>query len=182
MIVPATPDELRTSSCWLVFLSPKLASLDPVTRTFACLIELALLGGCAMAPPSVSTTAAERAILDTEMERVAAVKRGDCDRQAAILSDDFVEVGAGGVVRTKAQNVADCRVQAVRFERYEVSNLTVHVYGDAAVVVGDANLAGTYRDAPFTRRTRYLRVYVRTDGVWHCVAAEGTILSEHEPR
>jgi hypothetical protein len=126
--------------------------------------------------------AEEDAVLAVEKARVASLLRGDCGLRDSILADEFVEIGAGGRIRSKADNAADCRSGAVHFDRYDLSNLRARVYGDAALVFGDADLGGTYRGSPFARRTRYLRVYVRQNGDWRCVAAEGTPLTESAPQ
>ena len=112
-------------------------------------------------------------ILSLEAQRRAAHLSGDADQLANILADDFVDVAATGVRRTKQQNVEETRTHVIRWTSLIAKNEQVQVFDStAAVVIGEQEGSGTYSGQPFARKTRYLRVYLRRNGRWQNVAAQ----------
>src|SRR5947209_16702736 len=116
--------------------------------------------------------------LTLEAQRRAAHLSGNADQLASILADDFVDIGANGVRRTKQQNVEDTRAHVIQWMRLVAKNEHVQVFDStAAVVTGEQEGAGTYRGQPFARTTRYLRVYLKRGGRWQNVAAESALIA-----
>ena len=102
----------------------------------------------------------------------------NAEQLASILADDFVDIGANGVRRTKQQNVEDTRAHVIQWMRLVAKNEHVQVFDStAAVVTGEQEGAGTYRGQPFARTTRYLRVYLKRGGRWQNVAAESALIA-----
>jgi len=136
---------------------------------------LPLLGLTVQGPPQDSLA---QVILRLEAQRCASHLSGDATQLAAILADDFIDIGANGVHRTKQQNVEDTRARVIRWTTLVVSNEQVQVFDStAAVVTGEQQGAGTYRGQRFARRTRYLRVYLKRRGRWENVAAQSTLIT-----
>jgi len=117
-------------------------------------------------------------ILRLESARRAAHLNSDAAQLDSILADDFVDVGANGARRSKQQNVEDTRGHVIRWTRLTVQNEQVQVFDStAAVVTGEQEGAGTYAGQPFSRRVRYLRVYLKRGGHWRNVAAQNALIS-----
>jgi len=117
-------------------------------------------------------------ILSLEAQRRAAHLSGNAEQLASILADDFVDIGANGVRRTKQQNVEDTRTHVMRWTTLVARNERVQVFDStAAVVTGEQEGAGTYNGQAFVRKTRYLRVYLERGGRWHNVAAHSTLIA-----
>ena len=117
-------------------------------------------------------------ILSLEAQRRAAHLSGNAEQLASILADDFVDIGANGVRRTKQQNVDDTRTHVMRWTTLVARNERVQVFDStAAVVTGEQEGAGTYNGQAFVRKTRYLRVYLERGGRWHNVAAHSTLIA-----
>jgi hypothetical protein len=113
-----------------------------------------------------------------ETARRAAHLHNDAVQLDSILADDFVDVGANGVHRTKQQNVEETRTGAIQWTRLAVSNEQIRVFDStAAVVTGEQDAAGTYQGQPFARKTRYLRMYLKRDGRWQNVAAQSALMT-----
>src|SRR5690348_15392307 len=74
-------------------------------------------------------------VLRLEAARRAAHLNDDAVQLDSILADDFVDVGANGVHRTKQQNVEDTRTGAIRWTRLAVTNEHVQVFDSTAAVV-----------------------------------------------
>ena len=87
------------------------------------------------------------------------------------IADDFVGVSSKGVRYGKAQGLEDIVASKGKFESFVVSEITVRVYGDAAVAQGaDAWKAvdGSKGSALWTD------TWIRTRGTWQIVAAQDT--------
>src|SRR5947208_17147122 len=94
-------------------------------------------------------------VLRLEAQRRASHLSGDATQLATILADDFIDIGANGVHRTKQQNVEDTRARVIRWTTLVVSKEQVQVFAStAAVVTGEQHAAGTYRGETVDRRTR----------------------------
>ncbi len=136
---------------------------------------LPLLGLAVQASPLDSLA---QVVLRLEAQRRASHLGGDATQLAAILADDFIDIGANGVHRTKQQNVEDTRARVIQWTTLVVSNEQVQVFDStAAVVTGEQQGAGTYRGRPFARRTRYIRVYLKRNGRWQNVAAQSALIT-----
>lgn len=75
-----------------------------------------------------------QALLDLERRRGDAIGTGDLDALAGVLDDSYVHVLAPGTLRDKAGYLEMIRVSPRRPIRGE---LTVRVFGDAAVMTGE---------------------------------------------
>jgi hypothetical protein len=117
-------------------------------------------------------------VLRLEAARRAAHLNNDAVQLDSILADDFVDVGANGVHRTKQQNVEDTRTGAIRWTRLAVTSEHIQVFDStAAVVTGEQDGAGTYNGQPFARKTRYLRMYLKRRGRWQNVGSQSALIT-----
>src|SRR5438067_1535037 len=79
-------------------------------------------------PPLISKT--EQQILELEEQRRKAILQGDAQALDRLLADDYVEIGASRVLRTKAQNIADAKSGDIKLEYLTFSDIKVRVYGN----------------------------------------------------
>jgi ketosteroid isomerase-like protein len=111
-------------------------------------------------------------VLDLERRRCAAIGTGDLAALADVLADDYVHVMGTGKVKDKAAYIETIRNGPRAPER---GDLTVRVYGDAAVVTGDLlNSINTSGREPRTIDTMVTQVAVRSGGRWHFVSFQIT--------
>ena len=54
--------------------------------------------------------------------------------------------------------------------------MTIHVYGNAAVVNGIYRESGTNKGKKYVIRSRYTDTWIRRDGTWRCVATQSTLI------
>ena len=83
-----------------------------------------------------------------------------------------------GEVLNKAQAIAALRDDRTTYESLDLSEMTTRVNGDMAVVTGLNHVRG--RDEagkPFDRRVRFTDTFVRQDGRWLVLTAQGTLLT-----
>ncbi len=106
-----------------------------------------------------------------ERELFEAYQRRDLSGLDRILDDEYVFIAPNGQVRTK---------EAVRsfswpqYERLDVDEIRVRVYGEAAVVTARVTLQGQSPLDSVTGVYRNTRVYVRQRGQWRAVSGQST--------
>ena len=118
-----------------------------------------------------------RAIAALEELRAAAIVSADTKALAAMTDADYVHVETSGRVRTKQDFLETLRSGPGRFERYDVTENVIRLYGDTAVVTGVFDNAYRTADGHCTAKTaRHIRVYVRRAGGWTNVSHQATAL------
>lgn len=118
----------------------------------------------------VSTENVEQAVTKLENERVQALLRNDTAFIERVYADDYVVTGANGIVRTRAQVVADLKSSVQKSESITNDNVKVRVHGDTAVVTGRTTQKGEYKGQPSISPVLFTRVYARRGGQWQLVA------------
>ena len=79
---------------------------------------------------------ARRQVLATDDRRTEALRRGDPAPLQQIYADDYSLVTpATGAIRTKTEQINDLVSGRVRWEKIEVMERAVRVYGDVAIVL-----------------------------------------------
>lgn len=94
----------------------------------------------------VGDTEAQRQVIATDDRRIDALRRGDGTPLRQIYADDYTLVTPSGVIRSKVEQIDDLASGRVRYGKVEVTERTVRVYGDVAIVLsrekGDILQAG----------------------------------------
>lgn len=144
-------------------------------------ITLALLVGGALcssiaAQAATGGSAAEDSVRAVEQARAQALLKADTVALSRLVADEFVEISRLGQLRTRADNIRDIASGDLRLTAVKYDSMTVHLYGDVAVLRGIADNTGTFRGFPFSGKIRYTRVFVRRDGRWQAVAMQQTML------
>src|SRR5262245_25420098 len=78
--------------------------------------------------------AARRDVLATDDRRTDALRRGDVAPLREIYADDYTLITPAGVIQTKSDQVIDLGSGVLRYARIEVTERTVRIYGDVAIV------------------------------------------------
>ena len=88
----------------------------------------------------------------------------------------FVSYVTGGI-HTKAEMIANFKNSKTAFDSVEPSDVSVRVEGDTAVVTGILHLKGRDETGqPLDHRLRFMDAYVKRDGRWQVLAAQGTMI------
>ncbi|HYX20109.1 MAG TPA: nuclear transport factor 2 family protein [Thermoanaerobaculia bacterium] len=136
-------------------------------------ILAALLLGLAAVSPGADPGPSDPAARIARMEREWA----DCFVQGVpgaaeeFIADDFVGVTSKGVRYEKARAIQDIRDSKGRYKSLVASDITVRVYGDAAVARGTDSweMADGAKGAAIWTDT-----WIRRPGGWQIVAAQDT--------
>jgi ketosteroid isomerase-like protein len=141
------------------------------------LVVLLVMGASVTAAPQESKdVTAVKQVLE---EMNVALVRGDQASLERALADEYIQVHATGAPATRAEWFADYRAGRLKYESVTPSEIQVRVYGDTAValylVTWRARVLGKEIEEG---KTRTMRVFVRRDGRWQCVAAQFTRLPQ----
>ncbi len=117
----------------------------------------------------------EADLLAREREFFGALLAADTDALDRILAPDFmlIDVMSGGEI-TKPALVGVVGSRQLHFEAIDPIDTRVRHYGATVVVTGRTRMSGRFETTPFAVQSRYTHVYVRQEGSWQLVAAQGT--------
>lgn len=119
-------------------------------------------------PPSESADIAELSRLEKIWNE--AYVNSDAEALKDLCADDLVVTMSDMQVLNKDQSLAILRSGRVKFQRYETSDLRIHVYDSAAVVIGLLRRTRLAQGKEANDEWRFTKVYIRTAGKWRVVA------------
>jgi ketosteroid isomerase-like protein len=146
--------------------------------SLAALCAAALVPASAAGPNDTGTAKVQEEIKRIEGERNRAILAGDLAALDRVTSEDYTFITQRGELRTKAEILAGFKSGSFRYSAREVSDLTVRVYGNAAVVTGRARQKGTENSNDYSGENRFTRVYVRQGDRWITVALQVTLVEK----
>jgi ketosteroid isomerase-like protein len=94
-----------------------------------------------------------------------------------LLADSFVSVENDGSLQSKSEFIAGIKSTAYQPSQAVTEQTAVHVYGDAAVVVGIFRIKGTEKGKPYLHRERFVDTWIKSNGVWQCVATTSALIT-----
>ena len=148
--------------------------MSSVTRSlFVLLAALVAVGGPARYAAAQSPEAEVRA---TEDRRIKALIDDDFATLESIFADDLTYTHSNSIVDTKAAYMGALKSGKSKYEAIERKPSAVRVYGDTAIMTGDAQVKLRSLPAPFW--LRYTLVYVKQGGAWKVVAWQSTRIPE----
>jgi len=121
-----------------------------------------------------STTADEQALLKLEHEWVEAEARHDAVALQAILDERFVSTFGAGKLLDKNAFIKEVTAGAIDpTESQELSDHTIIVAGDTAVVVETDTLRSAKNGQSSTTVYRFTVTYIKRGGHWYALAEHG---------
>src|SRR3989442_6705127 len=128
--------------------------------------------------PRPTRMSEEEHVLKLDNEWNEAYPRRDVSALDRIIADDWVCIDGAGLVITKRQLLERVVAGATFFDPYKFDEISLRMFGDAAIVTG--RLSGTKRgnDGTFYLEQRYTRVYVKSNDRWQSVATQVTVVKE----
>ena len=147
-------------------------------RTLLTASLLAL--GCAVlliAQDSSKRSVEEGRLLALESAWNHAEQSKDAAALNQLLGESLVYVEYDGTLLNKKEFLQATLNNNVEQEQINNDGMTVHVYGNAAVVTGLYRDKGIEKGKPFLRRGRFTDTWVSQNGVWQCVASQSTLIN-----
>jgi uncharacterized protein (TIGR02246 family) len=109
-----------------------------------------------------------------ESERFRAMAAGDVAALERLLGDDLVYTHSSASLDTKASLIEGIRTKRFNYQKFERPVEEVHVYGDSAVVAGQARIELLGESGTRVLNVRYTDVWVKQGDGWRMVAWQST--------
>jgi len=103
--------------------------------------------------------------------------RGDTAFLEARLTDDFIGIGPLGFMLTKQEWLARHRSGDLKYEAFNLDEVKVRVYNDAAVLTGRQVQNAAYRGNPIQGQFRTALVFVQQLGQWRLASLQLSTIS-----
>ena len=132
---------------------------------------LDLLLALVVVQPNTSAAVAE--LTQIEQRLGSTWKQGDCAGWSAMIAPEWSVIHVTGEILTRAQVLEMCRKPPVPIEAFTIDDVSVRVFGDAAVVTGRTTVAAGGA-SPVTVKLRFTDVFIRRSGRWLAVASQAT--------
>jgi ketosteroid isomerase-like protein len=94
-----------------------------------------------------------------------------------LLAPELIYVEYDGSLMDKAQYLATIKSPSLHPAHIVDESMTVHFYGDIAVVNGIYRESGIKAGKPYSLRERFTDTWIHRDGGWMCVASQSTLIS-----
>jgi uncharacterized protein (TIGR02246 family) len=129
-----------------------------------------------MQQPSTSQAggSGEQEVRALEEQAVQAAQKNDPSFLEQHATDDYVGITGMGDMVTKSQAVQDMRSGKMRYQSIQPRNMNVRVFGNTAIVNGEATVSLVRDGKPVSGDYRYTRVWVKQDGSWKIASFEST--------
>ena len=116
------------------------------------------------------TTSIEQEILKLEAERCAAMLSGDEAAMRRLFHEDMIFTHSTGLVETRSSFIGGITSGKHDYKRIEQTKERVRLYGDTALVSGQAAIDIDVDGVPRQLNLCYLAAWTRTDAGWKFVA------------
>jgi ketosteroid isomerase-like protein len=118
----------------------------------------------------------EQAVAALEQKWVDGAKASNPDAIAPLLADKFLNTDSSGKTTGKAETLASTK--ASKWEKNEISDVKVTVFGKTAIASGDWVGKGTDANGkPVDANERWTDTWIEmSGGKWQCVASHGSTI------
>jgi ketosteroid isomerase-like protein len=123
------------------------------------------------------TSADENRILAFENAWNSAEMRKDKTALDELLASSLAYTDYDGTFMNKTDFLASLSNSASHPELIANESVTVHAYGNSAVVTGIYHEKGTLSGKSYSRRSRFTDTWVSQNNVWQCVARQSTLIA-----
>jgi hypothetical protein len=104
--------------------------------------------------------------------------KGGAEAAAAfdkLFADEYTRIPPSGAALTKADIVNGFRTGKISYQKFDLSDVKVRIYGNTAVVTGIVKSVAEQAGIKSTSNpARFTRVFVKRDGIWKQVLNQST--------
>ncbi len=122
------------------------------------------------------TGAATQALISLENKWVEALVKSDTAALDSIFADTYVDTDEHSQRSDKQGVLSALKSGDLKIESIKLSDMKVHVYGDAAVVIGRAAQVGNFKGHPLTATIIFTDTFIQQNGKWRAVASHRSAL------
>jgi len=121
--------------------------------------------------PAQGTSATAQALIALENKWVDALMKSDTPALDSIFADTYVDTDEHSQRSDKQGVLSVLKSGELKMESIKLSDMQVHVYGDAAVVTGSAAQAGNFKGQALAPKVIFTDTLIKRDGKWIAVAS-----------
>ena len=132
---------------------------------------------CAIGAEQGGDATVKDALVQVEHQWGDALLKRDAAAWSRFLADDWVLTYSDGTLVTKPMALADLKEGALKIESFQLDDVKVRVYGDAAVVTGRITEKSKFQDKDTSGVRRFTDVFVKREGRWQAVASHESDIS-----
>jgi ketosteroid isomerase-like protein len=125
---------------------------------------------------------AEQEIRALDAQRIAAILNQDVSMLEQLMAEDFTYTHQGGVTEGKAAFLAEMKSGGGAFTSLQMSEVALHVAGDAAILTGRCDLTAVRQGRNLVIPMHFTEVYTRTGGRWRWLLWQSTRIPEQLPK
>jgi len=119
------------------------------------------------------------AVLQAEHDGCVAYLRGDADKIANFLTDDYTLTNSKGKISTAADDIEDAKSGRVHYEVFENYDMKVRLYGGhTGIVTGKTKVKGTAEGKPIDIVVQFTDTFVKQGDQWRLAAGHVSRLKE----
>jgi hypothetical protein len=115
-------------------------------------------------------------IINLENEAAHAIQLNNSTFFRRVYSDDFTGTLSHGQPVNKTAFIAAVQSSDVKYDSFNVSDVTIRIYQETAVATCLWSARGTFKGQRFDGGMRVIHVYINGTRGWHVVAGQSTIL------
>ena len=121
--------------------------------------------------PAQGTSATAQALIALENKWVDALMKSDTVALDSIFADTYVDTDEHSQRTDKQGVLSVLKSGDLKTESIRLSDMKVHVYGDAAVVTGSASQAGNFKGQSLAPKITFTDTFVKQNGKWRAAAS-----------
>ena len=106
-----------------------------------------------------------------------AIELKDTKALDQMLASTFVAVEIDGTLSNKAEFLAGIKAPEYQPSQAVNEQISVKVYGNAAVVVGIFRVKGVEKGKAYVHRERFVDTWIKQGQTWQCVASTATLIT-----
>ena len=122
-----------------------------------------------------ASDATTRALIDAENHWVDALVKSDITALDAIFADTYVDTDEHSHRGDKEDVLSLVKSGDLKLSSIKLFDMKVHIYGDSAVVIGNAMQAGTFLGGPIATKIIFTDTFVEQNGKWRAVASHRSV-------
>ncbi len=96
-----------------------------------------------------------------------------------LTSEDLSFGHSTNVIQDKSEFMNDVLTGPTIYQKIDITNQTIHVAGDIAIVRNVSSITGTNKGAPLDIKIGVLMIWKKTDGNWKLLARQGFKLPQN---
>jgi len=106
-----------------------------------------------------------------------AIEAKDTKALDMLLANTFVGIEIDGSVSSKSEFLAGIKAPEYQPSQAMNEQVSVRVFGDAAVVNGIFRVKGVEKGKPYVHRERFTDTWIKQNQTWQCVASQATLIA-----